>query len=440
MKAVLTSVIFGTLFSVNMQDCSPPDEEEPTPLGGEISMTEADGVFSHEDHAILPQEACFTDFDGGGRQDVWLMAGAQSGSDVGGAYMVEYGFLDENVALSTDATVSITPHTESMTQLACIGDVNGDGRGDIAVGILNEAAVYVFFGRDIEYGSHTTMTTANADVAIVQGNGTFGYNIAPAGDVTSDGIDDFLVGDSNADIEDESANVGAVWLIAGRASWSPNPELSSVVYTSYWGTTEEEYFGMYLEPAVGDLNGDSVHDVVMGSPRANGAGAVYVVFGPVSPGSYDADAAAGVTFFGTANEEVPGFDAKIGDFDCDGSTDMAIGAGDNQYGSNGHVSVFTSWSAETDARDAQTSVHIDKYLSLGDVNEDGCTDMLVVGELEEGYLLYGRTDLTGVLTEEDMSATFLNGDPDEVVRLGRVNADDGSVLWGLSDSAVYFQQ
>ncbi len=84
--------------------------------------------------------------------------------------------------------------------VACAGDVNGDGRDDIIVGapgyISGKGKAYIFYG-----GTLANVTAESADVIL---NGTiigeaFGSSVSGAGDIDKDNFDDVIVGapDSN---------------------------------------------------------------------------------------------------------------------------------------------------------------------------------------------------------------------------------------------------
>jgi hypothetical protein len=96
------------------------------------------------------------------------------------------------------------------------GDVNGDGVGDVIVGApradsggqLQPGECYVVFGRTTGFpaafelrGLHPAAGGDGSEGFIMQGiepNGAIARSVGGAGDVNGDGLDDVLIGSSNA--------------------------------------------------------------------------------------------------------------------------------------------------------------------------------------------------------------------------------------------------
>ncbi|MCB9743857.1 MAG: FG-GAP repeat protein [Alphaproteobacteria bacterium] len=91
--------------------------------------------------------------------------------------------------------------------------------------------------------------------------------------------------------------------------------------------------------AAGDLDGDGALELALGAPdddrAGQGAGAVLVLQGPLSPGTWDLDDAALVLLGEGANHEA-GAALDAGDFNGDGLDDLLIGApGESSLSENG---------------------------------------------------------------------------------------------------------
>ena len=194
------------------------------------------------------------------------------------------------------------------TAVAPAGDVNGDGRPDVAVGApdayANEydysGSAYVVFGQ---------AAAAAIDLAALDANGyridgaaesdTTGRALAPAGDVNGDGRPDLLVGVSAEDGQGRK-NAGTAYVVFGQASTTPI-DLAALGDAGYRidGAAAYGYAGASVASA-GDVNGDGLLDFLIGANgmSENGrfrSGSAYVEYGiGVSEVAYPAFA------FGTA--------------------------------------------------------------------------------------------------------------------------------------------
>ncbi len=283
----------------------------------------------------------------------------------------------EGVMASTGGDVDLVGATASDRfgwTVAAIGDVNGDGTGDLAIGAPNDTsggaaagAVYVFFGP----ADPATVTAADADLVLTGAPGTrAGMAIAGLGDVDADGFDDFAVG------APFSAN-GSVHFVRGGLQTGAVP-LSDT--TTLQGPEPASRFGWSLA-GPGDVDGDGLPDILIGAP-SSGDGAAYVIYGP---GPTQSGAVIPDMFIqGNLGAEAGSTVAGIGDFDGDGLNDMAVAAPGNAPGGGGRVHVIFG-STNPAAAVAQGDVTIigprgDRFgaaVSAGDVDEDGFMDLII---------------------------------------------------------------
>jgi FG-GAP-like repeat/FG-GAP repeat len=184
--------------------------------------------------------------------------------------------------------------------IAALGDVNGDGYGELGVG---GATVDVYFG-----GPTLADLTMRYSLA--------GAKVGPAGDVDGDGVADFVV--QKGDATDSSLVLG----VHGGTPTTVRPLLIPFLARSHVSAP--------LSKTPGDLDGDGTTDVVLGffgaptQPDGGaGNGVVYVFPGILGYGPFTEPTAALLGEPGDA----PAFGTPaLGNFNGDAYDDLVVGA------------------------------------------------------------------------------------------------------------------
>jgi hypothetical protein len=269
--------------------------------------------------------------------------------------------------------------------LAALGDVNGDGYADLAVGqpyhtasLIGEAGrVYIYHG-----SASLTLATVNTtlDPPTPQGSARFGWRLAWGLGLDSDGYADLLVG---APFEDRPAlNEGVVYKFSGSAT---GLIATSVTVADNPANQANGNFGFSIA-WTGDVDGDGQGNVVIGAVnQSNGASGEGNVF--------DFDSAwIGATASPTTTIDCPGNESGARFGFSVGGLDSLVGVGDGMIVGAatyddatwlGGEAFFHADNATAPTRTFFNPVsEADAYFGMavagaGDVNGDGVPDMIV---------------------------------------------------------------
>ncbi len=221
------------------------------------------------------------------------------------------------------------------SDVAELGDLDGDGVVDVAIGGNGAQAVWILF-----LNANGTVKSQQK-IAALQGGFTstlnsgddFGRTLANMGDLDGDDIVDIAVGAYN---DDDGGNAkGAVWILFLNANGTvKSHQKISAIHGGFSGNLDTfDQFGTALAN-IGDLNNDGVNDLAVGATgdddKGSGSGAVWILFlnnnGTVKSHQKISGNQGGLStqpqsqdFFGTSI-------AVLGDFDGDDIEDIVVGA------------------------------------------------------------------------------------------------------------------
>jgi len=210
------------------------------------------------------------------------------------------------------------------------GDVDGDGRPDLIVGFSDnlEQSVYVVFGKgDGVVVSLDDVALGLGGFAITGDDYNPGYSVDGAGDVNGDGLADLVLGSYS-----DWGYFGPGYVVFGK------PDGAAVLVSEL--EARDTGFVIDLSGVIedvataGDVNEDGLADVILGTPYQI-PGYAHVVYGkldssPIVVEGLDWSGAEGFNIRGNVemyDGDGAGFAvSSAGDFDGDGSVDVAVGA------------------------------------------------------------------------------------------------------------------
>lgn len=422
----------------------------PTPIAnaGAIHFLPgtASGLFAHDEEQFWIQDSpgilgdsemndyfgevlATGDFNGDGKTDLAIGSPNEDVSSLSdaGAVNVLYGSGDklsaEGNQIWTQASPDIQGASEARDhfgQALAVGDFNGDGKSDLAIGVpWEDVGTIVFAGAvNVIYGSAHGLSSKGNQLLLqstasdgIEDFDTFGSSLA-AGDFNGDGYCDLAVGVPGEDPGKPGQNGGdgaiTVWN-GSTGGLVPPPGGLRVMYRGEGGlgglpSDGDGAFGFSL--ATGYFNSDNYADLAVGSPYADylgrfHVGEVDIVYGsniglggnwPYS-GTLLRQNLISVTYVPEANDEF-GSALAAGDINGDGRDDLAIGVPGEDiesasdagtvhvlYGDQDTISVAWNDYLNQDMSLVQgypeAGDQFGSALTMGDINGDGYFDIAI---------------------------------------------------------------
>ena len=446
-------------------------------------------------------------------------------------------FKNETGFSSNTTTADITSgnNDAALAATGVTGDFNGDGFDDKAIGASGEefgssnttGAVHVIYGSS--GGLSATAVIADQmwtqDSAGIEGIAEdwdyFGVTIS-SGDYNGDGFDDLSIGVYGEDIDLAVASIENFDVSINSAVIAKDTGVVQVIYGSPAGLSatavlpdqvwiqgfadiadfSENYDGFGTRLSSGDYNGDGHDDLAIGAQyeetgSLDNTGGVHIIYG--SSGGLSATAVIAdqrwtqdSTDIEDAVEASDEFGSSLssGDYNGDGSDDLAIGAAQETigtsfgtgavnviYGSSGGLSataviadqMWTQNSTDIDGV-AETKEYFSNSLSSGDYNGDGRDDLAVgtpaedVGTVIDAgavHVIYGSsgglsataviadqmwtqnsTDIEDVVERIDwfgdsLSSADYNGDGRDDLAIAATLEDVGTVIDAGAVNVIY---
>ncbi|MFO0560284.1 MAG: FG-GAP-like repeat-containing protein [Polyangiales bacterium] len=348
----------------------------------------------------------FTDFNGDGFGDAAI--GAPEARARAGLVQVHLGGRD-SIAQAESAMVFGSAGRFGFAA-ASVGDVNGDGFGDLAIAAPDDngeaGSVFVMFGS----AQGIDPMAARTHIAGRSAGDHFGSSIAAAGDLDGDGYGDVVIGAPTA-----NSAQGRAWVYFGAPGGLSGGGVELI------GEREPAaQFGGSVTGAC-DLDGDGLSDLVIGSPTGRaGSGVAYLY-----RGSGSRTLSARTAIEPVAPSDWFGFSVtRAGDVNGDGACDLVIGA-PNSGGGRGAAHVYAAradWSGASATLSlsgpAQSQGFGYAIAEARDLDGDGLDDLAVgaPGDAAASYVYVFRGSSSGAVEPAPWSTTTL---PAQINRFGR---------------------
>jgi hypothetical protein len=298
-------------------------------------------------------------------------------------------------AAKQDFTTGVTPYS------VAIGDLDGDGKPDLAVANANSSTVSIYRNTSTSGSIDAGSFTAKQDFT----TGTSPRSVA-IGDLDGDGKPDLAVANNN------SSTVS----IYRNTSTSGSIEAGSF--------TAKQDFTTGTSPrsvAIGDLDGDGKPDLALPNLNSN---TVSVLRNTSSSGSIDAGSFAAKQDFTTGAGP---FSVAIGDLDGDGKPDLAV-ANLSSITVSVFRNTFSSGSIDGSSFAAKqdfTTGTEPLSLAIGDLDGDGKPDLAVANNNSSTVSVFRNTSNSGSIGAASFSTKqdFTTGTQPYSVAIGDLDGD-----------------
>jgi hypothetical protein len=429
----------GQIMVVFGRDQTPPGTifdqavKNPKEIGLVIHGADGTSVFGQNQGDSLGYSIACGDIDGDGFDDIVM--GAPYGDSrnnqrwnagevyvIYGASRTELGTEINLESMVADLTIwgayGDFPNSPDLTGYSvAVGNVVGDNKQDIIIGApganpseTDAGIVWVISGKSrVTQGSEIDLQ-AGADLRIngVTASSYTGFCVG-TGDINGDEREDILIGAPAAEKNGFRPSAGITYVVYGKQSFSSSVNLRGGSDVNIYGANSNDNSGYSL--TVGNLNGDSFNDIMIGIPGGDGpnnnqdnTGEVAIIYGSATLSSdYDINNNdQNVIIYGESSLDTFGYSISAGNVNDDIYDDLLIGArnGDGQYNSksnsgDSYLMLGNSTSnlgnvinalGDSDSKfyGVNNDDHSGRSVLLADLDADGFDDIIIASPLANG--------------------------------------------------------
>lgn len=380
-------------------------------------------IFGSEENEYVGDVLAVGDFDGDKKDDL-IIAAQKNGNYETNKIYIFYGGSDFKTNMTTNNAQTVLKPTKLHVSGIATGDLNGDGVDDIAIADDYNNKVYVVYGSTTRKTGTIDLNTTSDSIISRKSIDAVKIASVAIGDLNGDGKKELAIGVPRENFSSSLTETGKIFLRKGTGSALPNTiDLDSEMGTTISGGYKREYLGnslydgKYMNSMIfSDINGDGIADFIMGSSIADqesmtsssGTGKVQVYFGrtnlPTTIDLFDQFDLKMTVY--DIDKTYLGASVKAADLNGDGINDIIMSA--PNAGMSAHTSgwVYVVYGKKNVS---QTTIELNKSadliikapdpvhnlagasygqtLAIGDFDGDGKPDL--VGGAATGYYLGG---------------------------------------------------